>query len=190
MAVATYQGSLDTYEVSQEEIGGQRPVYTIGFSFWKRKDWYKALKSVKVNLIYDVRRVNVGYFRKEFGKKALEEKATEKMRYTSDVDLGPPKQLREGKTEGLKQGLEDEVVWAQFALGYYEHLKTPAGRAAVARLLMHYDVPGTIIVLFCFEPRPLHCHRRLLLEHMQELRPEIVPLHIVGVAKHGAAVFE
>ena len=190
MAVATYQGSLDTYEVRQEEIRGQRPVFTIGFSFWKLKDWYKALKSVRVNLIYDVRRVNVVQYRPEFGRKALETKATGKTRYTADVDLGPPGPLRRGVKEGLKQGMEDAMVWAQFALGYYEYLKTPDGRAAVARLLMYYDVPGTIIVLFCFEPRPLHCHRRLLVEHVQELRPEIVPLHIVGVTESGEATFE
>ncbi len=189
MAVATYQEDLGRFVAGQHRPAEGRPVYTIGFSLWEPKDWYKALKLVNVNLIYDVRRINHTRFRKPFGRKALEKKANQKMRYTADVDLGPPRPLREGMKEGLRQGLGDDLVWAQYAVGYYEYLNTPDADVAVGRLLAAYDEPGTVMVLFCFERGALQCHRRLLAEHMREKRPEIVPLHIIGLTKRGV-VFE
>jgi uncharacterized protein YeaO (DUF488 family) len=72
-----------------------------------------------------------------------------------------------GRLAYYKRGLS----WEDFKKGYLEFLKKPETQAKISLLI---DMTKTqIVTVLCVEDNPEFCHRKLLLEEIQRLDPNI-----------------
>lgn len=78
--------------------------------------------------------------------------------------LAPPDRL---VGDYYKRGLP----WDEFAKKYLEHLNQPKTQKFV-KLIANLAINKDLIVL-CIEETPKYCHRRLLLEYIQKLYPNL-----------------
>lgn len=140
-------------------------VYGIGYEGREPAQLAAALTAAGVEVIVDVR-LNASSRKRGFAKSALREHlAAVGIDYLHLRALGNERDNRAG----------------------FAHLSGPQARAARDRYRAHLDNGSTPVVaellevlqertaaLLCFERDERHCHRDVLIEHLQDIEPQLV----------------
>jgi uncharacterized protein (DUF488 family) len=143
-----------------------RKVATIGFGRKGAEQLVELLSSAGVTIVVDIRRrpdgTLSGYARQRDLAFILRLCGID---YTHRPELAPPSEL-------LDRYREDKDWDAYVPVFEATVLESPEARAAMKDALALPGVPA----LFCVEPTPEKCHRRLVVERMDE---ELGPIEIV-----------
>jgi uncharacterized protein (DUF488 family) len=132
-------------------------VYSIGFTKKTGVQFFGLLKTTGIRRLLDVRLNNIsqlaGFSKRDDLQYFLREICG--VDYRHEPLLAPTKEMLDGYKK--QKGSWEEYEVRFLALMADRHIET---RFAVS----DFDVPT---VLLCSEPRPDHCHRRLVLEYLQ-----------------------
>jgi uncharacterized protein (DUF488 family) len=143
-------------------------VYTIGFSKKTAPQFFGALRDAGIKRCVDVRISNTsqlaGFTKQTDLRFFLEELCG--AAYVAEPLLAPTLDLMRGFRKG-------RVGWEDYARSYRGLL---AERRIEATLDRHvFDVPT---VLLCVEATPEHCHRRLVVDYLQEKWGDLTVEHL------------
>lgn len=143
-------------------------LYTIGFTNKSARQFFDLLRDGGVTKIVDTRINNVSQLA-GFAKGqdlAFFAEAVGRMGYEHNLDFAPTKDL-------LSQYRDKKLSWDEYATEYLDLLdrRKVAQKTNIESLHRH--------CFLCSEHGPEHCHRRLLAEYFQAVRPEIEIVHLV-----------
>lgn len=135
-----------------------RAVYTIGFTQKSAAKFFTLLRKARVERLLDVRLNNVsqlsGFAKKDDLAYFLE--AICKAEYIHEPLLAPTKQM-------LDSYKKDKGSWESYEVQFLDLMQNRRVEERLDRTI--FDVPT---VLLCSEAAPGHCHRRLVLEYLQD----------------------
>lgn len=140
-------------------------LYTIGFSKKNLKNFVGKLKDAGVSKLIDIRLHNTsqlaGYAKKDDLQYIL---SLVGISYEHRVDLAPTDEI-------LKNYKDKKITWDEYERNFKEILES---RAPALR----FENEQSKICLLCAEPKPNHCHRRLVAEYFRRVDPGIQILHL------------
>ena len=142
-------------------------VYGIGYQGKSLDDLVDRLRLAGVEMVVDVR-LRAWSRKPGFSKSQLQRRlAEEGMEYTHAPALGNEKENRDGFASTAGRA-------AKTARDRYRRHLANGSTPAVQELLKQLeDRPAAVL---CFEEDERHCHREVLIEHLQELQPKLVAL--------------
>jgi uncharacterized protein (DUF488 family) len=143
-------------------------VYSIGFTKKTAEQFFSLLKSAGIRRLLDVRLNNVsqlaGFSKREDLQYFLREICGAEYRH--EAQLAPTKEM-------LDDYKKHKGTWEEYERRF---LALMAARKVEEKLDAGiFDVPT---VLLCSEPEPDHCHRRLVLEYLQQKWPNLTIHHL------------
>jgi uncharacterized protein (DUF488 family) len=143
-------------------------VYTIGFTKKTAEQFFNALKKVGIRRLLDVRLNNVSQLA-GFAKRAdlvffLQEICGAE--YVHEPLLAPTEEL-------LRAYRKKQATWQEYEARFRALMKERDVHSRIERDL--FDVPT---VLLCSEATAEHCHRRLVLEYLQEKWGDLTISHL------------
>lgn len=142
-------------------------IFTIGFTKKSAKEFFSTLKQNHVKRLIDIRLNNVsqmaGFTKKEDLKYFLKEICD--IEYSHEPDFAPTKELLDGYRK-------KEILWPDYEKKYLELLS----QRKVSEKLNLKEL--NMSCLLCSEPKPDHCHRRLLAEYIRRYFPNIEIQHL------------
>ena len=131
-------------------------IYTIGFTKKAARDFFETLKGAGIRRLIDVRLNNrsqlAGFAKRDDLRYFLEVIAG--IEYRHEPILSPTKDILDGYRK-------KQITWAEYESRLLALLADRDVQTALDRRL--FDVPT---VLLCTEPKPDHCHRRLVAEYL------------------------
>jgi uncharacterized protein (DUF488 family) len=144
-------------------------VYTIGFGKHSAAQFFEALKQAGIRSLLDVRLNNVsqlaGFTKRDDLKYFLRELVG--IGYSHELQLAPTAELLSSYRGG-------RITWDEYARSFNALMKE--------RRVEQQFGPASFAVntaLLCSEPTAVRCHRRLVLEYLQETSiPELKPVHL------------
>lgn len=155
-------------------------VYTIGFTKKSAADFFGAIRLAGVKRLVDVRLNNVsqlaGFSKQDDLKFFLDELCG--VEYEHQPLLAPTQELLDSyrkpkgkKSNGAKQN--GKGTWADYERGFLDLM-----RAREIEKTIRMDEFREPTVLLCSEHTAEHCHRRLVLEYLQNKGWDIQIVHI------------
>jgi uncharacterized protein (DUF488 family) len=143
-------------------------LYTIGFAKKPAEKFFNLLRGANVKQIIDTRINNISqlagfakgsdlkFFAKEIGD----------VNYEHNIDFAPTKEL-------LKKYRTKKITWPEYEIEYLNLLdmRHVAQKTDIDKL--HENC------LLCSEHTPEKCHRRLLAEYLQHVKPQIEIIHLI-----------
>lgn len=143
-------------------------IYTIGFAGKSAETFFGLLRQAHIQRLIDIRLNNTsqlaGFTKAENLPFFLREIL--KADYVHDLSLAPTPEI-------LKDYKKDKSVWQKFERDFLALLKK---RSVAKNLDRHlFDVPA---VLLCSEPKPDHCHRRILSEYLRDHWRNVKIIHL------------
>jgi uncharacterized protein (DUF488 family) len=145
----------------------QAILFTIGFAQRSARGFFAALKQNRVKKLIDVRLNNVsqlaGFTKKEDLEYFLKEICN--IEYSHEPDFAPTKDLLDGYRK-------KEISWSVYEKKYLELLSQ---RQASTKIELD---ELNMSCLLCSEPKPNHCHRRLLADYLREAKSNIIIKHL------------
>lgn len=143
-------------------------IYTIGFTKTTAGDFFERLKTAGVRRLVDVRLNNVsqlaGFAKRDDLKYFL--KSICAAEYVHEPLLAPTKDI-------LDAYKKQKGNWQEYEQLFMQLLADRKVEVAVGPDL--FDVPT---VLLCSEPTAEHCHRRLVLEYLQDKWGNVEMVHL------------
>jgi uncharacterized protein (DUF488 family) len=143
-------------------------VYTIGFTQTTAGEFFGRLKQAGIRRLVDVRLNNVsqlaGFAKRDDLKYFLKEICGAE--YVHESLLAPTKEI-------LDAYKKEKGSWQQYERLFLELLADRKIEVALGPDL--FDVPT---VLLCSEPTAEHCHRRLVLEYLQNKWGDLSVVHL------------
>ena len=145
-------------------------IYTIGFTQTTARDFFDRLKKAGIRRLIDVRLNNVsqlaGFAKRDDLAYFLSELCGAE--YVHEPLLAPTQQL----LDGLKK---HKGAWSDYEAGFIELMR----ERRVEDVLTPDFFAGPSVML-CSEATPEQCHRRLVLEYLEEAWPNvgIRPVHL------------
>lgn len=142
-------------------------VYGIGYEGRDPEQFVRTLVAAGVEVLVDVR-LNASSRKRGFAKTALS-----RALHSAGVDylhlraLGNEKDNRDGF--GHRTGEQAEGARSR----YLAHLRNGSAAAVNDLLEVLEERPAALL---CFERDERHCHREVLIQHLQELQPKLVAL--------------
>lgn len=145
----------------------QAVIFTLGFTKKNAKVFFSTLKQNNVKKLIDVRLNNIsqmaGFTKKEDLKYFLKEICN--IEYSHEPDFAPTKELLDGYRK-------KEILWPDYEKKYLDLL---SHRHVLTKFsLEELDMS----CLLCSEPKPDHCHRRLLAEYLKDSIGNIIIKHL------------
>ena len=145
-------------------------VYTIGFTQTTAGDFFERLKQAGIKRLVDVRLNNVsqlaGFAKRDDLRYFL--KSICGTEYVHESLLAPSKEI-------LDAYKKQKGSWDVYERAYLDLIADRKIESAVGRDL--FDVPT---VLLCSEPTAECCHRRLVLEYLQEKWGDLDIVHLAN----------
>jgi uncharacterized protein (DUF488 family) len=145
----------------------QAILFTIGFAQRSAREFFTALKQNRVKKLIDVRLNNVsqlaGFTKKEDLGYFLREICN--IEYSHEPDFAPTKDL-------LDDYRKKEISWLVYEKKYLDLLSQRQVSAKIELDELNMSC------LLCSEPRPDHCHRRLLAEYLRDAKSNIIIKHL------------
>ena len=142
-------------------------IFTIGFTKKNAKEFFNTLKQNHVKRLIDIRLNNVsqmaGFTKKEDLKYFLKEICD--IEYSHEPDFAPTKELLDGYRK-------KEILWPDYEKKYLELL---SARKVSEKLNLE---ELNMSCLLCSEPKPDHCHRRLLAEYIKDAKKDVIIKHL------------
>jgi uncharacterized protein (DUF488 family) len=133
-------------------------VYTIGFTKKPAEEFFGLLKAAGVKRLVDVRLNNVsqlaGFAKRHDLEFFLKELCG--IEYVHELRLAPEKDM-------LDAYKKQKGAWAEYEREFRQLIANRQIETTVGRDL--FEVPAALL---CSEPTPEFCHRRLVVEHLQE----------------------
>ncbi|MEZ3143766.1 DUF488 family protein [Halobaculum sp. MBLA0143] len=133
-------------------------IYTIGFTKKGAAEFFGLLERASVERLIDVRVRNrsqlSGFAKRDDLKFFLEELLG--AAYEHRTELAPTEEL-------LDAWRDDEISWAEYERRFYELLADRAVEDELNR--SRFEAPT---VLLCSEHEPDHCHRRIVVEYLDD----------------------
>jgi len=145
----------------------QTTIYTIGFAEKTAKEFFTTLKHNQIKKLFDVRLNNTsqlaGFTKKQDLEYFLEEIC--KIKYFHRPDLAPTKEMLNGYKK-------NEIPWSVYEKKYLDLLSQRyiAHKIGLEELNMS--------CFLCSEPKPDHCHRRLLVEYLKSAHGDAIIKHL------------
>lgn len=143
-------------------------VYTIGFTQKTARQFFEALKKSGVKRLLDVRLNNVsqlaGFAKRDDLAYFLQSICG--IEYWHETLLAPTQEM----LDAYKKHKGD---WDEYETRFLNLMRERQIETALDRAL--FAVPT---VLLCSEPTPEHCHRRLVVEYLQEKWGDIVVVNL------------
>jgi uncharacterized protein (DUF488 family) len=145
----------------------QAILFTIGFTKKSAREFFTALKQNQVRKLIDVRLNNVsqlaGFTKKEDLKYFLNEICN--IEYLHEPDFAPTKDLLDGYKK-------KEISWSIYEKKYLDLLSQRQVSTKIELDELNMSC------LLCSEPKPDHCHRRLLAEYFRDAKNNIIIKHL------------
>ncbi|HXH09491.1 MAG TPA: DUF488 domain-containing protein [Alphaproteobacteria bacterium] len=143
-------------------------VYTIGFTKRKAADFFGALRHANIKRLFDVRLNNssqlAGFTKKEDLPFFLKELCGAE--YIHEPLLAPTQDL-------LDAYRKQKGSWQEYKNGFLELMNQRRIEEYIDKEL--FNVPS---ILLCSEPTADYCHRRLVLEYLQDRWGGITIVHL------------
>lgn len=145
-------------------------IYTIGFTKKGAETFFRLLREAGIEKLMDVRINNrsqlAGFAKRDDLAFFLDELLGAD--YEHHTELAPTKEL-------LDDWRDDRIDWATYEKRFRELLVDRQVEQALERT--SFD-PRT--VLLCSEHQPEHCHRRLVVEYLDEQWGSVDAVHLTG----------
>jgi uncharacterized protein (DUF488 family) len=146
-------------------------IYTIGFTQKSLRQFVGLLREARVDGVVDVRRNNVsqlaGYAKRDDLAFILEA-----------FGIGYLEEKRLAPSEDLLDRYHRDHDWSAYVPVFDGLLQAQPLDEILDRIATRFARP----CLLCAEPEPSHCHRRLVAEAFQRLRPHLEVHHLVLAA--------
>jgi uncharacterized protein (DUF488 family) len=143
-------------------------VFTIGFTKKTAEEFFGILRRYGIRRLVDVRLNNVsqlaGFTKREDLQYFLKEICGAE--YTHEPLLAPTQEL-------LDAYKKNRGTWEDYEKKFLELMKLRKIADRIDRSL--FTLPA---VLLCSEPTPEHCHRRLVVEYLQEVWGDVKYQHL------------
>lgn len=143
-------------------------VYTIGFTKKSAEEFFGLLKAAGVKRLIDVRLNNVsqlaGFAKRHDLEFFLKELCG--IEYVHELQFAPEKEMLDAYR---KQGGD----WADYEREFRQLIADRQIETTVGREL--FEVPAALL---CSEPTAEFCHRRLVVEHLQETWGDVEVRHL------------
>jgi uncharacterized protein (DUF488 family) len=137
-------------------------IYSIGFTQKTAAQFFSLLKQHNIRRLLDVRLNNVsqlaGFAKRDDVKYFLQEICGAD--YIHDPNLAPTQEMLD------RYKKEKTTPWSDYESAFLQLIADRKIESSVDPQI--FSVPT---VLLCSEPTPEHCHRRLVLEHLQHKWP-------------------
>jgi uncharacterized protein (DUF488 family) len=140
---------------------------TIGFTQKTAKQFFELLKKNNVRKLVDIRINNSSQLAGFAKGKDLEYFAKELcgITYEHNIDFAPTKEL-------LSNYRKENIDWAEYQKIFKQLIEK-------RKIASKYDLKDYDNACFlCSESTPEHCHRRLVVEYMKELCPDVHIIHL------------
>jgi uncharacterized protein (DUF488 family) len=151
-------------------------IYTIGFTQKSLRQFIGLLREVRVDGVVDVRRNNIsqlaGYAKRDDLTFILEA-----------FGIGYLEEKRLAPSEELLDRYHRDHDWSAYVPVFEGLLKAQPLGEILDGIAVRFARP----CLLCAEPEPNQCHRRLVAEAFQRLRPELEVRHLVLAASGSRA---
>ena len=143
-------------------------VYTIGFTRQSAAAFFRALRQAGIRRLLDVRLNNTsqlaGFAKGDDLAFFLRELCDAE--YVHEPLLAPSAEL-------LEAYRSRQLSWEDYAVAFVDLL----AQRDVASVLQPAILAGPTVLL-CSEPTAMHCHRRLVVEHLASAWGGITPVHL------------
>jgi len=143
-------------------------IYTVGFTKKGARTFFNLLKDADIQRLLDVRINNrsqlAGFAKRDDLKYFLEELLDAD--YDHVETLAPTKEL-------LDAWRNDEINWSEYEQRFRQLLRDRKVEETLDTSL--FEEPT---VLLCSEHEPKHCHRRLVIEYLDEHWGDIEAIHL------------
>lgn len=145
-------------------------IYTIGFTKKDARTFFGLLRNADIQRLVDVRINNrsqlAGFAKRDDLQFFLEELLN--VKYEHREELAPTKEL-------LDAWRDDEITWSEYERRFM-------------RLISDREIEKTLdpslfeepTVLLCSEHKPEHCHRRLVVQYLDEHWGNVEGVHLTG----------
>ncbi|MGP3788198.1 DUF488 domain-containing protein [Paenibacillus sp. 1A_MP2] len=145
-----------------------KTLVTIGFSKKSLKRFVELLKSQEVLHLIDTRLNNTSQL-SGFAKKddLMYIMSLVGIKYSHNLHLAPERQM-------LEAFKKKRISWNEYEKQYVELLEKRQVGNGIGKLFSD-GVP----CFLCSEDKPHHCHRRLLVEYLQQFRNDIKIVHLI-----------
>lgn len=151
-----------------ERVNNTHTIYTIGFTKKGAQSFFALLRDVGIRRLVDVRINNrsqlAGFAKRDDLEYFLDELLDAE--YEHRESLAPTKEL-------LDAWRNDEITWAEYEKQFRQLLKEREVEKSLDPDL--FEKPT---VLLCSEHRPDHCHRRLIVEYLNENWGNVEGIHL------------
>jgi uncharacterized protein (DUF488 family) len=144
-------------------------VYTIGFTKKNAKKFFSLLIKSKIEQLIDVRirnRSQLSGFAKRDDLKYFLDQLLE-AEYQHEPELAPTEEL-------LDNWRDDKISWETYEQRFVNLMSDREIEKRLDREL--FSKPT---VLLCSEHKPSHCHRRLIVEYLDDHWGNVEPVHLV-----------
>lgn len=145
-------------------------IYTIGFTKKGAKTFFELLREANVQKLIDVRINNrsqlSGFAKRDDLKYFLDEILG--VEYEHRTELAPTKEL-------LNEWRDDQIDWETYEKRFTQLL---VEREIESNIEKSTFEPRT--VLLCSEHLPKYCHRRLVVEYLNEQWGDVEAIHLTG----------
>lgn len=142
-------------------------LYTIGFAKKSAEEFFTILKLKHIKALIDIRLNNVSQLSGFTKKKDLQYFLKEicNIEYVHRPDFAPSKDILDGYKK-------KEISWPVYEKKYLELL-------VQRQVLEEIGLDElNMSCLLCSEPKPDHCHRRLLAEYLKDAKNNIIIKHL------------
>jgi len=143
-------------------------VYTIGFTKKNAREFFDLLEGADINQLFDVRIRNrsqlAGFAKRDDLKYFLKEILDAE--YHHHPDLAPTKDL-------LDEWRDDEITWQEYEDRFYKLMRD----REIEKEFSPADF-GDPTVLLCSEHKPDKCHRRLVVEYLDDEWEDVHAAHL------------
>lgn len=143
-------------------------IYTMGFAGWKASEFFEALRKNNIRHLIDVRINNTtqlaGYTKRDDLNYFLQ--AILGITYRHEPLLAPTENL-------LKEYRQRDISWEEYSARFLELMKARQIEDVLEEAT--FDVPT---VLLCSEHTQEYCHRRLVVEYLNEQWGDVISLPI------------
>lgn len=153
-----------------DDMGDSQTIYTIGFTKKDARTFFGLLKDANIQRLLDVRINNrsqlAGFAKRDDLKFFLD--ALLDADYDHRVALAPTKEL-------LDAWRDDDINWAEYEQRFRQLLSDREVERTLDPALFNEPT-----VLLCSEHKPEHCHRRLVVEYLDEHWGTVEGIHLTG----------
>jgi uncharacterized protein (DUF488 family) len=150
-------------------MSSETRIYTIGFTKKGAKEFFGLLERAGVERLIDVRRRNrsqlSGFAKRDDLRFFLDELLD--VDYEHRVDLAPSSEL-------LDDWRDDRIDWETFEERFLDALSRREVDEALER--SSFDTPTALL---CSEHEPDRCHRRLVVEYLDDRWDSVSAIHLV-----------